>query len=77
MLKSYEEKGLVKLETAQEKYGFPHPGKCENKDCETYILTITNFNNDLNKPSVYLSGTIHGDERVGPNASMETALLLL
>jgi len=40
-------------------------------------LTITNFKNKDPKPSIYLSGTIHGDERVGPNAAMETALLLL
>jgi len=42
-------------------------------------MTITNFKDDqeITKPIVYLSGTIHGDERVGPNTAIETAELLL
>lgn len=60
---------LVKLTTAQKKFGLPSVGKCGAGGCETYILTLTNhtsFRKARGRSEVLISGEIHGDERVGP-----------
>ncbi len=77
-------KDLFLLETAQEKYKLPYPGgKCKiaNKaetHCPHYIVTLTNKKiSDKDKHQIYISGSVHGDERIGPSASIELILLLL
>ena len=75
---------LIKLETAQELYHLPSPGTCKDKDrkdtpCLQYIIHLTNHENleqHPNRPEVFLSGALHGDEQVGPLAVMETLELL-
>ena len=82
---------LVRLENAQEKYGLPTAGSakdCPHDDdvdgCRNYILTIQDFikhpegSDSSNRlPEVFLSGELHGNERVGPTAVMEAAQLML
>ena len=82
---------LVRLTTAQDAYGLPTAGSssdCPYDDdvtgCKNYILTLQDFvkhpvgsasSNAL--PEVFLSGELHGNERVGPTAVMEAAQLML
>jgi hypothetical protein len=81
---------LVKVTTAQEKYGLPAAGgssDCpydEGDGCLNYIITIQDFlvspegSASFNRlPEVLLSGELHGNERVGPTSVMEAASLLL
>lgn len=77
-------KNTCQLFIAQDLYGLPSPGMCgkaQDKPCVTQILHITNLTTyDINKatrPQVYISGELHGDERVGPHAALEYARLLL
>lgn len=82
---------LVRLTTAQFEYGLPRPGgpkDCpfdEGGDgCLNFILTIQDFvvhpegSDSSNRlPEVLWSGCVHGNERVGPTATMEAVSLLL
>jgi Zinc carboxypeptidase len=82
---------LMKLTTAQEEYGLPTAGTSADctfdsdiDGCLNYIVTLQDFvthpegsNTSNHLPEVLLSGEVHGDERVGPTAVMETAALLL
>jgi hypothetical protein len=78
------------LHTAQELFGLPAAG--DESDCtfdttfgcHNYFLTILDStahppNSESVKylPDVFLSGALHGNERVGPTATLETAKLLL
>ena len=70
---------LIKVETAQKLYNLPHPGgSCNNKLCEHYIAFISNHNmTSSRKPQIFISGEVHGDEQVGPNAAIELISLLV
>ena len=82
---------FVRLTTAQDAYGLPTAGgpkDCPYDDdvdgCNNYILTIQDFtihpehSDSSNRlPEVFLSGELHGNERVGPTSVMEAASLLL
>ncbi|OQS00571.1 hypothetical protein ACHHYP_03411 [Achlya hypogyna] len=75
---------IVDLFVAQERYGLPYPPalQCEEAGiatpCKQYVLRITNESTlDPARPQVFFSGALHGDERVGPQATMELALLLV
>ena len=82
---------FVRLENAQEKYGLPTAGMqgdCPYDDdvvgCKNYILTLQDFvkhpegSDSSNRlPEVFLSGELHGNERVGPPSVMEAAQLML
>lgn len=37
--------------------------------CITDIVTVTDDLSKKNKIQIYISGTVHGNERVGPSAS--------
>lgn len=86
--KSYP--NLIRIDTAQAKYGFPVAGGSDDcpheagKGCVNYIATLQDFvahpedSDSSNRlPSVLLSGALHGDERVGPTAVIELVALLL
>lgn len=82
---------LATLTTAQEEFNLPYAGT--NHDCmfapnlpgcPNFILLIHDpIANppgsyiDASLPEVFLSGALHGNERVGPTAVLETAKLLL
>lgn len=82
---------FVRLSTAQEQYGLPVAGSSddcpfddEQDGCLNYILTIQDFeqhppgSQSSNRlPEVFLSGEVHGDERVGPTAVLQATQLLL
>jgi hypothetical protein len=81
---------FLRVTTSQERYGLPAAGTTkdcpfvEGQGCPNFILEIQDYtvhpidsasSNDL--PSVLWSGCLHGDERVGPTATMEAVALLL
>lgn len=75
---------IFKLETARQKYNLSLPSTIQCSDqfgeCEHYIVIITEHNswpNDKSRPHVFLSGAVHGNEKVGPNAMMELCEYLL
>jgi len=70
---------LVVLQSTTALYGLPKVGECGTKKepCETLLLHITEHATVTpTRPQVYFSGEIHGDERVGPVATLEFARLL-
>lgn len=92
-LKSLEEKypALVTLRSSQNSYNLPTAGDdrdCPHdndvKGCYNYFITIEDSIKHPNEsesyktlPEILLSGALHGNERVGPTAVVETAKLLL
>nr|CCA14931.1 conserved hypothetical protein [Albugo laibachii Nc14] len=80
---------IVRLFVAQDKYNLPFPtelkcpksSKKPNRDllpCKQYVLHVTNHskNENIDRPEIFISGALHGDERVGPLASIELVALL-
>jgi hypothetical protein len=82
---------LIRLTTAQEEYGLPAAGNAQDcpfysasEGCPNAILTIQDYithpegsRSSAMLPEVFWSGSLHGNERVGPTAVMEAAFLLL
>ncbi|GBG32166.1 Carboxypeptidase D [Hondaea fermentalgiana] len=71
---------LVELYDAQARYNLPSPGRCgSHGNCKQYVLRITNEATlpEPERPEVFFSGELHGNERVGPTTLMEFARLLL
>ena len=76
---------LVDLFVAQEVYDLPYPDElmCAEDDvgtvpCKHYVMRITNESTmNADRPEVFYSGALHGDERIGPQAVIELALLLV
>lgn len=62
---------VVKLENADEKLGVPYMVNCEaGKKCILDIVTLTDFETSADeKVQVYISGALHGNERLGPVVS--------
>ena len=78
---------LVDLYDAQGALGVPSPGTCAEAGaaapCKQYYMRIT-LESTLppagqrdSRPEVFLSGCLHGDERIGPTTVTELATLLL
>ena len=91
-LREWEKKypDLIRVTTAQEAYGLPTAGNeedCpfdEGKGCLNYFFTIQDYiahpiDSDSSSylPEIFLSGALHGNERVGPTSVMEASNLLL
>ena len=85
-----EHKDFLQVTTSQEKYGLPAAGgdsDCpfyDAKGCPNYILEIQDYTvhppdsySSNHLPEVFWSGCLHGDERVGPTATIEAVALLL
>ncbi|TDH65548.1 hypothetical protein CCR75_005692 [Bremia lactucae] len=78
---------IVQVSVAQETYGLPYPKElqCIEDDefntlrhCKQYVVHLTNHStvaNDPKRPEVFISGALHGDERIGPNAAIELVAL--
>lgn len=69
--------GLVKVESAQERYGLPFVGDCGKgngsavEGCATWVVTLTereSLAKDAGRAEVLVSGEVHGDEVVGVHA---------
>lgn len=60
---------LITVESVHTKYGVPHQfGSCQGLACTIVMVTITDRNHqNPNKPQVYISGSVHGNERLGPH----------
>ena len=60
----------MELTTAEKKYGIKHRVSCgDDPACQVDIVTITDTQSTVkNKKQVYFSGTLHGNEVIGPNA---------
>lgn len=78
---------FVTFGTAQEWYGLPTAGgeddckfDADVVGCKNYIMIIEDKNGMINNSSiaeVFLSGAVHGNERIGPTTVVETARMLL
>jgi hypothetical protein len=81
---------FLQLTTSQSRYGLSRAGGAndcpfeEGNGCSNFVLTIQNFvahpegSDSSNRlPEVFWSGTLHGDERVGPTAVVEASYILL
>lgn len=63
-----------------DRYGVPSPGTCQGEPCKQYVIRITDesdLENDPERPEMFLSGEVHGNERVGPQAVTELAIYML
>lgn len=84
-----ENPDLVKVWNAQETYGLPSPNtQCRSGLCKHWFISITNrtsaaeperpaFSRSMrDRPQVFFSGNLHGDETVGP-ATLVTLINLI
>jgi hypothetical protein len=73
---------FTSLTTAQKAYGLPSPGECGRASCEQWILRVTDEATLAPKgarderPEVFFSGALHGDERIGPTTTLEAVRLM-
>ena len=71
------------VNSAQKSYNLPSQGKCGTNNCQQWYIRITHGatlsgpDNLSSRPEVFLSGELHGNERVGPTATVETARIML
>jgi len=93
VLKEWQNKypHLIQVTTAQEAYGLPMAGTkkdCpfyeESDGCPNYFFTLQDYTTHPQDsisssylPEVFISGCLHGNERVGPTSVMEATALLL
>ena len=70
---------LVEVTNAQDAYSLPSPGMCGSKPCKQWIVRITNESTlpEPERPEVFFSGALHGNERPGVNAVVELMNVLL
>jgi hypothetical protein len=81
---------IIRVTSAQEMYGIPRAGEvddCPYEDedgCSQLFFTIQDFvthpdgsESSAHLPEVFWSGTLHGDETLGPSVVMEAASMLL
>lgn len=78
---------VIRLSVAQETYKLPYPKEltCVEDDtsgelvpCKHFVVHLTNHSTlpDVNRPEVFISGALHGNERVGPITTVELITLM-
>ena len=69
----------MQLSNSEEMFGIKHSVICDNNErCKLDIVNITDVQSSAtNKVQVYISGALHGNERVGPHASYYLIELLV
>ncbi|POM67093.1 Hypothetical protein PHPALM_16968 [Phytophthora palmivora] len=79
---------VVQVSIAQETYGLPYPKELQcvvddetktTEPCKQFVVHLTNHStlaNDPERPEIFISGALHGNERVGPNAAIELVALV-
>lgn len=83
-------KDIVKIDTAQSRYHIPKNkcssnvpnilinGKDEINLCDNIILIVTDFYSyNLNRPHIYISGTLDGKNKTGPSIIIELIKFLV
>ena len=73
---------FVQLHDAQAEYNVASPGTCAEggraAPCRQVFVRITDEATlDKDRPEVFLSGCLHGNERIGPTTVVEVAKLLV
>ncbi len=66
---------VCKLSTVSSMFGLGSQGACGGTVCEQHVLRIGCASPSL--PHVFVSGALHGDERLGPIATVEFGALLM
>ena len=71
---------LVQVWDAQTQYGLSSAGTCliagSKQPCKQWFIRITNertLSNELDRPHVFYSGNLHGNEQVGPPVLLDVA----
>uniref|UniRef100_K3WED6 Peptidase M14 domain-containing protein n=1 Tax=Globisporangium ultimum (strain ATCC 200006 / CBS 805.95 / DAOM BR144) TaxID=431595 RepID=K3WED6_GLOUD len=78
---------VIRLSVAQETYKLPYPEKlmCIENDetkepvhCKHFVVHLTNHSTlpDATRPEVFISGALHGNERVGPITAVELITIM-
>ena len=68
------------LWNTQDRYGLPSVGDCDGAPCKNWVLVVTEragLAQDPERPDVFISGALHGDEQIGPQVTVELARWLL
>ena len=64
----------IKIDTSQSRYNLDTINNCDNKPCINLIVFLTDFDSyTLDRPSYYISSSIHGDEVIGGSSLVEFA----
>ncbi|KAG2789358.1 hypothetical protein PC129_g809 [Phytophthora cactorum] len=78
---------VVQVSVAQDTYDLPYPEELQciiddetkaTEPCKQFLVHMTNHStlaSDPERPEVFISGALHGNERVGPNAAIELVAL--
>mgnify|MGYP003885204709 FL=1 len=75
---------LVEVTDAQADFDLQSPGKCKSYDgvsgdCRSIVVRLTNEDTlpDPERPELFFSGCLHGNEWVGPITTVEMAIALV
>ena len=60
---------FVQLTTVENEYGIKHRVNCGSERCQIDLVRLTDSQSTSKKVQVYISGALHGNERVGPHAA--------
>ena len=64
----------IKIDTSQSRYNLDSYKNCGKKPCMNLIVFLTDFESyTLDRPSYYISSSIHGDEVIGSSSLVEFA----
>ena len=64
----------IKIDTSQSRYNLDSFKNCGKKPCMNLIVFLTDFESyTLDRPSYYISSSIHGDEVIGSSSLVEFA----
>jgi hypothetical protein len=60
-------------------FNLPSPGSCGSTECKQIYVRVTDETTlpDMDRPELFLSGALHGNERVGPTTTVEFLRFLL
>jgi hypothetical protein len=65
----------IKIDSSQNRYNLPSGGDCSGKPCKNLIVFMTDFESmSVDRPQIYISGLLHGDEVIGATTLTELAL---
>lgn len=68
---------IVQVSDAQSKYRLGSAGSCGSEQCKQYYVQLGKRSMfDQDTPEVFFAGTLHGNERVGPQVAMEYLIYL-